>query len=104
MRAMLVALVCVAALAGCSATPSERWGASTILYTQTNRTMATLADQGHIDLDAAERYESFRAPVGTALDVVHDRLLAGDTAAAESWLETVADGLDSMQAIVKEAE
>ena len=94
----------LAFLAACGATPSERWGAATIVYTQTNNTMASLADAGVVDLPTAERYESVRAPVGAALDATHASLIAGDAPAAESWLEQVADGLDLMQGIVKEAQ
>ncbi len=94
----------LAFLTACGATPSERWGAATIVYTQTNRTMASLADAGVVDLPTAEKYESVRSPVGNALDATHASLIAGDTPAAESWLEQAADGLDTLQAIVKEAQ
>lgn len=102
--APLTLVVCVAGLSACQSTPSERWGASTIVYAQTNRTMAALADQGLIGLEAAERYEQVRAPVGIALDVTHAYLIDGNTDAAKSTLTRIADGLDQMQAVVKGVE
>jgi hypothetical protein len=94
-------VVIFACLAGCQSTPSEKWGAFSIVYAQTNRTMASLADQGYVGLEAAERYEQVRAPVGIALDVTHAQLIGGNADAAKSSLERIADGLDQMQAVVK---
>lgn len=91
-------------LGACQSTPSEKWGAATIIYTQTNITMASLADAGVVTLPVAEQYELVRKPVGLALDATHDSLIAGDEQAAQSWLVEVADGLDTMQSIVKEVQ
>jgi hypothetical protein len=99
-----IAIVCFAGLTACQSSPSEKWGAATVVYTQTNRTMTSLVNQGLVGLEAAERYESVRAPVGLALDVTYGYLIDGDDESAKSTLTKIADGLEQMQAVLVEVK
>lgn len=106
-RFMLVLLmVTLMVLSGCNrATTSQRVGLMSEAYITANNTMVIAAENGQLDLDDAERYESFRAPVESYLTVALDDLLDGDgdDSQAQNAIDILIPILDAMLEAQREA-
>lgn len=98
--------LCAVFLTGCSLSTSQRVGVAAESYIATTNSMTVLARSGELELEDAETFESFRAPVEGYLDIALEDLLDGDgdDSTASNALDILIPILDQMIAAQQEAE
>lgn len=104
---MKLFLLFVAVVAtGCSTTTSQRVGLVGETVISTNNSMTILARTGNLSVGSAEKYESYRAPLQSYLDIAIDDLFDGDddNSRADNALDFLIPLLDQLIEAQQEAE
>jgi len=105
-KKILLTTLALCFLAGCHTSTSQRVGLAGEAYITTTNSMTVLSRTGDLDIDKAEVFESFRAPVKQYLDIAYEDLLDGDgdDSTADNALDILIPILDAMIEANREAQ
>lgn len=105
---LVVLVVCLVSISGCTLSPSQRYEVASITYETTLETLVDLEAAGFIDREDLVELEPYRKPVGVLLDEIDAAIVAGETPSGaeirslELMLETFAEEVAELEA--KESE